>query len=75
MRDHYSITEAAARLSRVWPFTVTPDTLRRWVRQGRLPALRSPTGRYYLERPVIDLLSDSKRFPDGRKVTPDPHSD
>jgi excisionase family DNA binding protein len=67
-----TVTEAAERVGR------TPETVRRWIRSGRLPAV-TERGRHAiavddLERvrnelyPMLDLPDEWKRFEDGSPV-------
>lgn len=37
-------------------YDTTPDTIRRWVREGKLPVVRMPSGRMKFRRIDIDAL-------------------
>ena len=37
-------------------YDTTPDTIRRWVREGKLPAVHMPSGRVKFRRAEIDEL-------------------
>lgn len=41
---------------------VEPDTIRRWIREGRLPATRNPAGHYRIaEEDVLLALEPARR--------------
>jgi excisionase family DNA binding protein len=67
-----TVAEAAARVGR------SPETVRRWIRSGRLPAV-SEQGRLVIEPadldgvrdelyPMLELPEEWKRFEDGTPV-------
>ncbi len=69
-REYLTLKEAARILS------VSPYTLRRWIRQGRLEAFRLPTARsgWRVPRQEIErLLARKEATPDGSTVKPPPN--
>jgi excisionase family DNA binding protein len=53
-RTYLSTGEAARRCS------VTPDTVLKWIKQGRLPARRTPGGHYRIHREDLDPLHGAR---------------
>ena len=44
---------------------VTPDTVLKWVKKGKLPASRTPGGHYRIARQAIDSLGLAREEPAG----------
>jgi excisionase family DNA binding protein len=51
------VAAAAKRLS------VCPETIRRWVRTGRLPVVRYPSGQYRIASETIDRILQQSAQP------------
>ena len=50
-------------------YGVTGETVRGWIRAGRLPAVRLPSGHYRISEADLWLAFEpARRAPDGREV-------
>lgn len=47
--ERLSPRQAAAYIEKEWHLKVHPETVRRWVRRGALPATRTPSGYVVIE--------------------------
>ncbi len=47
---------ATAYVARRWHLKIHPETVRRWVRRGRLPATRTTAGRILIEPAAIEAV-------------------
>lgn len=53
---YLTTAEATARLAKRIRPPFTQDTVRRWARDGLIPAVRLPSGRYRIKASIIDRL-------------------
>ncbi|MEO6317507.1 MAG: helix-turn-helix domain-containing protein [Acidimicrobiales bacterium] len=60
-----TVPEVARRLGR------NPETVRRWIRSGRLPATKVGT-QHVVEERDVDLVADAGRLPLPKWLEPDP---
>jgi excisionase family DNA binding protein len=51
--------EAAEYIEREWYLKVHPDTVRRWVNRGGLPAGRDPRGRVLIDPADLHAIFDT----------------
>jgi excisionase family DNA binding protein len=59
--DRLSPSQAAAYIEREWYLRVHPDTVRRWVVKGGLPAARDARGRVLIEPKDLHAIFDLER--------------
>ena len=56
--DRLSPSQAAAYIEREWYLRVHPDTVRRWVTKGALPATRDARGRVLIDPADLHAIFD-----------------
>ncbi len=55
-KERLSPAKAAAYIEERWHLKVHPETVRRWVRRGSLPATRTPAGYILIEPAAIETV-------------------
>jgi len=63
--DRLSPKQAAAYVEREWYLRVHPDTVRRWVTKGGLPAEQDPRGRVLIDPAELHAIFDVPSEADG----------
>jgi excisionase family DNA binding protein len=63
--DRLSPSQAAAYIEREWYLKVHPDTVRRWVAKGGLPATRDARGRLFIDVTHLHAIFDVPSEADG----------